>query len=262
MGERILLQHDQAGLSRLTQIASRLGRMPAARSRPWGELMARVSHELRTPLNAVIGFSDVMNAELFGPVGNPRYREYARHIRDCGRELLKSAEDTLAMTCLLDQQAPSVTTIPIDLGEVVHEAWNFYGDEAESRGIRLSTDVPATLELVAERRPMRQILINLFSEALRRSADHGVIGLMAHCDGDLVQLEVFVCGGPKLDDTGTASLAVCLARALLELQGAALVEVEDAGSSWRALTVLRKSAQPDFFNSMAAFEHEPVPALC
>jgi signal transduction histidine kinase len=261
MGERILLQADHPGLTRLTQIASRLGRMPAARSRPWGELMARVSHELRTPLNAVIGFSDVMNAELFGPVGNPRYREYARHIRDCGRELLKSAEDTLAMTCLLDQQAPSTTTIPLDLGEIVHEAWNFYGDEAESRGIRLSTDMPPTVDLVAERRPMRQILINLFSEALRRSANDGVIGLMAHTDGDLVQLEVFVRGGPKLDDTGTASLAVCLARALLELQGAALVEIDDQGSSWRAVTVLRKAVQPDFFNSTAAFDH-PAPTLC
>jgi hypothetical protein len=261
MGERILLQADHPGLTRLTQIASRLGRMPAARSRPWGELMARVSHELRTPLNAVIGFSDVMNAELFGPVGNPRYREYARHIRDCGRELLKSAEDTLAMTCLLDQQAPSTTTIPLDLGEIVHEAWNFYGDEAESRGIRLSTDMPPTVDLVAERRPMRQILINLFSEALRRSANDGVIGLMAHTDGDLVQLEVFVRGGPKLDDTGTASLAVCLARALLELQGAALVEIDDHGSSWRAVTVLRKAVQPDFFNSTAAFDHQ-APSLC
>jgi hypothetical protein len=261
MGERILLQADHPGLTRLTQIASRLGRMPAARSRPWGELMARVSHELRTPLNAVIGFSDVMNAELFGPVGNPRYREYARHIRDCGRELLKSAEDTLAMTCLLDQQAPSTTTIPLDLGEIVHEAWNFYGDEAESRGIRLSTDMPATVDLIAERRPMRQILINLFSEALRRSANDGVIGLMAHTDGDLVQLEVFVRGGPRLDDTGTASLAVCLARALLELQGAALVEIDDQGSSWRAVTVIRKAVQPDFFNSTAAFDH-PAPTLC
>lgn len=263
MGERILLQPaDQAGLSRLTQIASRLGRMPAARSRPWGELMARVSHELRTPLNAVIGFSDVMNAELFGPVGNPRYREYARHIRDCGRELLKSAEDTLAMTCLLDQQGPSATTIPLDLGEIVHEAWNFYGSEAASRGIGLSTDLPATLELVAERRPMRQILINLFSEALRRSGDNGVIGLIARCDGDLVQLEVVVRGGPKLDDTGTASLAICLARALLELQGAALVELNEPGSTWRALTVLRKSAQPDFFPAATPFEREPASSLC
>lgn len=261
MGERILLQADHHGISRLSQIASRLGRMPAARSRPWGELMARVSHDLRTPLNAVIGFSDVMNAELFGPVGNPRYREYARHIRDCGRELLKSAEDTLAMTCLLDQQAPSMTTIPLDLGEIVHEAWNFYGDEAESRGIRLSTDMPATLELIAERRPMRQILINLFSEALRRSAGDGVIGLMAHTDGDLVQLEVFVRGGPKLDDTGTSSLAVCLARALLELQGAALVEIDDPGTSWRAVTVLRKAVQPDFFNATGAFEPQ-AQSLC
>jgi hypothetical protein len=121
--------------------------------------------------------------------------------------------------------------------------------------------MPATVDLIAERRPMRQILINLFSEGLRRSANDGVIGLMAHTDGDLVQLEVFVRGGPKLDDTGTASLAVCLARALLELQGAALVEIDDQGSSWRAVTVLRKAAQPDFFNSTAAFDHQ-APSLC
>ncbi len=103
---------------------------------------------------------------------------------------------------------------------------------------------------------MRQILINLFSRRCGAQPTKASSASMAHSDGDLVQLEVFVCGGPKLDDTGTASLAVCLARALLELQGAALVEVDDTGSSWRALTVLRKAAQPDFFNSMATFEHE------
>ncbi len=106
MGERIASATRIPCSSRpLPGAAARLSRMTTARAHPWGELMARVSHELRTPLNAVIGFSDVMQSELLGPVGHPRYREYARHIGDCGRDLLKSAEDTLAITYLLDHDS-------------------------------------------------------------------------------------------------------------------------------------------------------------
>ena len=90
VGEKILLDRHSANLSTLAGAAARLNNLPAAAAHPWGELMARVSHELRTPLNAVIGFSDVMQSELLGPVGHPRYREYARHIGECGRDLLKS----------------------------------------------------------------------------------------------------------------------------------------------------------------------------
>src|SRR5690606_31457467 len=67
LGERLVLKTGDESLSRLAHIASRLGKMTTVKIHPWGDLMARVSHELRTPLNAVIGFSDVMSAELFGP---------------------------------------------------------------------------------------------------------------------------------------------------------------------------------------------------
>jgi len=67
----------------------------------WADLMSRINHELRTPLNAVIGFSEVMALEMFGPLGSERYQEYARYIRDSAGDLLKSAEDTLALTALL-----------------------------------------------------------------------------------------------------------------------------------------------------------------
>ncbi len=80
----------------------------------WGDLMARVSHDLRTPLNAVIGFSDVMGSELFGPVGDARYRDYIAHIRDSGRELLKSAEDTLAITSLLGSRGNAADAINLE----------------------------------------------------------------------------------------------------------------------------------------------------
>ena len=258
MGERILLNTDHSSLARLSKATARLSQVTAARSHPWGELMARVSHELRTPLHAVIGFSDVMDAELLGPVGHPRYREYARHIRDCGRELLKSAEDTLAITCLLEGDRDLSTGQNVDLAAIMSEAWRFYGSHVDARGISLHESVPEGLELIVERRALRQILINLFAEALRRVNDGGVIGFTAYAHGDLVQLEVLVRGRPDTESVGQASLPVCLARALLELHGAALVEVDDPFATWRALTVLKCAAQPDFFALSHATPGQPT----
>jgi signal transduction histidine kinase len=71
------------------------------RDRTWTDLMARVSHDLRTPLNAVMGFSEIMVLEMFGPLGDVRYHDYVHHIRDSAAELLKSAEDTMALTALM-----------------------------------------------------------------------------------------------------------------------------------------------------------------
>jgi signal transduction histidine kinase len=65
---------------------------------PFGDLLAAISHEIRTPLTAVIGFCELMGREIFGPVGDPRYAAYVRHIADGGAALLKSAEDTLALS--------------------------------------------------------------------------------------------------------------------------------------------------------------------
>ncbi len=62
------------------------------------QLLAQMSHELRTPLNAMIGFSEVMLRELYGPLGHARYQEYAAHISESGGQLLKSSEDALAVT--------------------------------------------------------------------------------------------------------------------------------------------------------------------
>src|SRR4029453_4902789 len=98
------------------------------------ERVARCRPGLRVPLNAVIGFSDVMDAELFGPVGHPRYREYARHIRDCGRELLKSAEDTLAIPSLLDRRQGGVAP-RVELAALAADAWRFFAEVTGARSI-------------------------------------------------------------------------------------------------------------------------------
>jgi len=250
VGERIALEPDRLELTSLARAAARLSHLSSGQAHPWGELMARVSHELRTPLNAVIGFSDVMQSELLGPVGHPRYREYARHIGDCGRDLLKSAEDTLAITCLLDHDPNVPVTTGVDLRLMVEDAWTFHSGPNSSHGLALEAEIPEGIEIMVERRPMRQILINLFAEAVRRSDARGRLGVVATVKGDLVQMEVFLRGQPGAPGVGQASLPICLARALLELNGASLIEVDDPHSTWRAVTVLKRDAQRDFFAAL------------
>jgi signal transduction histidine kinase len=229
---------------------------PATKNEAWIELMARVSHELRTPLNAVIGFSDVMDSELLGPVGHPRYREYARHIRDSGRELLKSAEDTLAITALLANPGSLDRTTALDFASLAEEAWTGLSAVAQSRAVTFDLLAPEGLAILGERRPLRQILTNLLTEAIDRAADGAAVLLKATSDGDVVQLE-FVASGPAPGPRpAEASLAVCLARALLDLHGATLIELKDKSCAWRAVTVLGCAAQQDFFTAPASRDLE------
>ncbi len=107
------------------------------KNKNWAELMARVNHELRTPLNAVIGFSDMMALKLFGPVGDPRYEDYVRHIRDSANELLKSAEDTMALTALVAHPSTSDSSKTSELEELASEAWAFLSAKTATREIEL-----------------------------------------------------------------------------------------------------------------------------
>lgn len=250
LGERMAPESTApSNLSGLARAAQRLRPMSPVRRQIWADLTARVSHELRTPLNAVIGFSDVLEAELLGPIGHPRYREYARHIRESSRELLKSAEDTLAITCLLDHDPRARADARVDFKAVAEDAWAFHAEPPGSHGLTLDTRIPEGLEVLIEQRTLKQILINLFAEAVRRSDARGTVGLVATADGDLVQIEIFLKGRPDRSSVGQASLPVSLAHALLELQGATLIEVDDPHATWRAVTVLECAAQNDFFGT-------------
>ncbi|PPC85359.1 MAG: histidine kinase, partial [Hyphomicrobium sp.] len=101
----------------------------------WARLTAHMSHELRTPLNAVLGFSELMSNEVFGPIGASCYSDYARNIHASGRMLLKSAEDALAITALLtspDNLGAPVTTC---LASAVQEALAFHEHDFAARRI-------------------------------------------------------------------------------------------------------------------------------
>jgi signal transduction histidine kinase len=239
---------------------------PGHQGRSWAELMARVNHDLRTPLNAVIGFSELMVLELFGPLGDERYQDYVHHIRDSATELLKSAEDTLALTALVANPSRRDAACACDLELLAADAWAFVSRKAAGRAIDFEPSITPDLEVIGEQRALRQILVNMLSEAIARAAYGERVVLTAIVEGELVELAVSVSRERTTAATKESSLAICLARTLLELQGTSLVEVRSSSQGWRAVTVLDRAAQPDFFaerfgvqSSLAA--HQSVTAF-
>ena len=228
-------------------------------SQTWADLTARISHELRTPLNAVIGFSDLMERELFGPLGNARYRDYAAHIKDSGEALLKSAEDTLALSALLVASNSDQRSQASSLSALALEAWHGVAPQAHRRGVSLELMISDTLEVAGDRRALRQALMNLLIEALSRADAGAPISVSAQADGDTVTIKFAVTGSKPLLVPRDPSLAICVARALLELQGTSLVTSTLPGRcGWQASTVLDLAVQSDFF----AGPRRPAAAEC
>jgi len=225
--------------------------LPARRMRPtfepkdraFTDLMARVSHDLRTPLNAVMGFSEMMALELFGPLGDHRYQDYVHHIRDSAAELLKSAEDTMALTALMASPHRRDAACACNLELLAADAWAFVARTAQGRAIDLAAFIPSELEVLGEPRALRQIMVNLMAEAVSRAAPGERIVVAAIADGELIEIAVSVPRAPRKG----SSLALCLARTLLEMHGTTLIEVEGPNQGWRAVTALDRAAQPDFF---------------
>jgi len=146
-------------------------------SRSKTEFLANMSHELRTPLNAVIGFSEIMQQELFGPIANPHYREYLRDIRESGRHLLELIND------LLDVARLEVGQLQLDEGEVdldrmVASCVRMVSDRAAEAGLALAVEsLPAGMSLVADERKLKQILLNLLGNAIKFTPKGGRVSL-------------------------------------------------------------------------------------
>lgn len=211
------------------------------------ELMARVSHELRTPLNAVVGFSDLMGHELFGPLGHPRYEEYVGYIRESGRKLLKSAEDTIAITSLLTASEGMPFHEEVTLAVIAREARQIATVDAPERAARMGLDIDPEIVVLAHRRALKQVLVNLLAEAMTRAGCGSDVAITASASGDKVLLRVGVPQSGASSRDVHASLPICLARTLVELSGSRLVESCDQNGGWQVSTLLERAVQRDFF---------------
>lgn len=166
------------------------------------EFLANMSHELRTPLNAINGFSEIMATELFGPLGNPRYKEYSQDILQSGQHLLSLINDILDMS-KIEAGKMNIHIEPISLREVVEETLRLVRHRAETSGLSLETYIPAMPEIYADYRALKQVLINLMTNAIKFTPKGGSVSILAMVSEDNVHICVRDTGiGIAKDDMG------------------------------------------------------------
>jgi PAS domain S-box-containing protein len=153
-------------------------------NRAKSEFLATMSHELRTPLNAIIGFSEMIKDELFGPQGAARYREYAKDIHFSGQHLLSIINDILDLS-KVESGAEELRDETIDVPKLLSSVDRLVRHRAEKGNIRLEQDFPADLPgLTADRRKLKQILVNLITNAIKFTEPGGTVMLKAWCRRD------------------------------------------------------------------------------
>jgi len=150
-------------------------------NRAKSEFLATMSHELRTPLNAIIGFSEMIKDETLGPDAVERYREYAQDIHFSGQHLLSLINDILDLSKVesgSEELHDDVIDVPTLLGSVDR----LVRHRAEKGEIKLEQDVPGDLPgLAVDERKVKQILVNLLTNAIKFTEPGGTVTLKAWC---------------------------------------------------------------------------------
>jgi PAS domain S-box-containing protein len=131
------------------------------------DILAKISHEIRTPLNAIIGFSEVMSSESFGPIGNDRYKEYLGDIRDSGNYVISLVNDLLDLA-KIEAGRLDLDFVSVSLNDIATSAVALLQPEAARGRVVLRTGLTQKLPpVVADQRSLRQIVINLLSNAVK-----------------------------------------------------------------------------------------------
>jgi two-component system cell cycle sensor histidine kinase PleC len=140
--------------------------------------LATMSHELRTPLNAILGFSEVMKSELLGPMQNESYRSYAGNIHDSGRHLLQLINEILDLS-RIEAGRYELHEEPVRLSDVVEDCRRLLHLRAENKGLQIVLEFARHLEQIwADERAVRQICLNLMSNALKFTPRGGRVTLI------------------------------------------------------------------------------------
>jgi signal transduction histidine kinase len=155
------------------------------------DFLAKISHEIRTPLNAIIGFSEVMMEERFGPIGNDRYKQYLKDIHTSGGHLISLLNDLLDLS-KIEAGKLELSFASIDLNELTQQCVALMQPQASRERIIIRTALaPALPPVVVDARSVRQIVLNLLSNSIKFTAAGGqVIVSTAATDGGELVLRV------------------------------------------------------------------------
>ena len=210
------------------------------------QFLATMNHELRTPLNAIMGFSDILQRQLFGELGDVRYRDYAGDIFASGQHLLDLINDILDLSRIEAGQY-EMTFTEVDIADVAQSASDVLKELANSEGLNVHISIQAGLPLIrADLRATRQILLNLLSNAIKftpsggevrvevsqesgNGVDSGIhiavadtgIGIAAE-NMELILMPFSQVASNGLIKEGGTGLGLSIVKSLIELQGGVL----------------------------------------
>ena len=202
--------------------------------------LAQISHEIRTPLNAIAGFAEIMMEERFGPLGSDRYREYLKDIRTAGLHALSLINDLLDLSKIKAGKM-ALNRAPIDVNEAIEECVSIMQAQANQSRILIRTALAPALPLIyGDARALRQILLNLISNAVKFNVPGGQVivsttiveahaiilrvkdtGIGMSDQEALTALEPFTQLAARSDTRGTG-LGLSLTKALVEASRATM----------------------------------------
>ncbi|POR44306.1 ATP-binding protein [Methylobacterium sp. V23] len=205
------------------------------------EFLANMSHELRTPLNAIMGFAELMESEVYGTLGSPRYTDYCRDIRTSGDYLLSVIDDILNMS-RIEAQTVKLAPREIAVAGAIEGTLKLVGEAARAKSLTIAVDVVEALTVLADERALHQILTNLVQNAVKFTpAGDGRIIIKARPAGANVHIYVEDTGigipksalrrlGAPFQQVETnltrshkgSGLGLAIARSMAELHGGAL----------------------------------------
>ncbi|WP_292093894.1 ATP-binding protein [Brevundimonas sp.] len=212
------------------------------------EFLANMSHELRTPLNAINGFSEIMAAEMFGPLGDARYKGYAHDIHNSGQHLLSLINDILDMA-KIEAGKMTLHLEPVSLKEIGDDAVRLMRGKAEEAGLTLTVEAGDLPVIQADQRGLKQVLLNLISNAVKFTPQGGAIVVALTRKGDdRVSVAVADTGigiaaedlarlaqpfeqveGQHSKTTQGTGLGLALTKALIEMHGGRLAIESEPG---------------------------------
>lgn len=219
------------------------------------EFLAAMSHELRTPLNAVIGFSEMIKDQVFGPVGDNKYSEYAEDISAAGKHLLELINDILDLA-KVESGGEELNEEDIDIDGFLDSTLALVRGRAAKQRVQLKTDIQENLPYIhADKRKLKQIMVNLMTNAIKFSNAEAEVTTKVWCSTDGLVFQVIDTGiGIAVEDIPKAlsqfgqvdrgfnrsqegtGLGLPLTKALVELHGGSL-DLQSSLSAGTTVTI-------------------------
>ncbi|MDB5366593.1 MAG: hypothetical protein JWM77_2520 [Rhodospirillales bacterium] len=243
-------------LEQARRLAEHARAMAEQASRAKSDFLAAMSHELRTPLNAIIGFGEIMQQQMFGPLGDPHYADYIGDVLASARHLLELINELLDLA-KIEAGKMALDEGPVDFAQVMKSAVRLLQARAARKELVLVADHARAPQLFADERALKQMLLNLLTNAIKFTRAGGRIAIEFDLDEEWITLSVVDdgIGIPEnelpgiLDPFSQASnawatgelgtgLGLSIVKGLAELHGGRLNIVSEVGKGTRANILL------------------------